>query len=616
MTLNITVLSPGGIHQSADFQISNTEKNAEGNWIALQENASKIISLHFRSWSGLVTYCGIGLWRGVRTDQYLSDWLSQCGREATFHDVLETIRRKGSLWIAEINRYFGEIKPHSFVQAGFEGGTLRYAMVSNYQSLNGDIRPFANDLQRDVRSTTGVHVLVTGIRDAVTDENKRLLKHMIESGKNFAMVQHYLAKTNRKAAQSTKARMGISASCLTYTCIPNGQQWSKVHGVVPGQVNPLAIDGEAAGALMRAELWRQFPNAKLVQSAYSTSEAQQQEIGRRIDCDLRFQSGFVDRDRARIAEVEELRSLNEYALDVKAINVSQAMVGHIRDLPDATPRAFFRKSNGVILRLGSFGGAQAYAVDLNEKNQVVGRAGIEGSGMHAFIWSERDGLHDLGTLGGRNSQATSINDHGVVVGTSGRHPVEPNAPDECAFVWTPERKLVALDLQFDGWSRAYQINNAGWVIGWRGHHSVDCGYVWSPDFGVIELTIGRDRPFYVCAINDSGLVVGEGDDDTGKRRPYCWTRETGIKQLNTDCPFHPCRVDSDGIIIGTVSGGNWPLSRPFIYTPSGELLPLPYAEDHHTALAAINRDRIIVGDASLPGSWKHKHPIMWRLTIA
>jgi hypothetical protein len=45
MTLNITIVSPAGINQSADFRISKTEKGADGEWIELQPNSSKIISL-------------------------------------------------------------------------------------------------------------------------------------------------------------------------------------------------------------------------------------------------------------------------------------------------------------------------------------------------------------------------------------------------------------------------------------------------------------------------------------------------------------------------------------------------------------------------------------------
>jgi len=47
MTLNITIISSTGIHQSADFRISRAERDGNGNWIELQPNSSKIVPLHF-----------------------------------------------------------------------------------------------------------------------------------------------------------------------------------------------------------------------------------------------------------------------------------------------------------------------------------------------------------------------------------------------------------------------------------------------------------------------------------------------------------------------------------------------------------------------------------------
>jgi hypothetical protein len=45
-----------------------------------------------------------------------------------------------------------------------------------------------------------------------------------------------------------------------------------------------------------------------------------------------------------------------------------------------------------------------------------------------------------------------------------------------------------------------------------------------------------------------------------------------------------------------------------------EFLALPFAEDHHTSVKAINGGGMILGAASTD-SWKHSHPLVWRLDL-
>ncbi|MDY7086906.1 MAG: hypothetical protein SYR96_17535 [Actinomycetota bacterium] len=83
-----------------------------------------------------------------------------------------------------------------------------------------------------------------------------------------------------------------------------------------------------------------------------------------------------------------------------------------------TSRAYLLKS-GAFLDLGTFGGEAAYAIDVNDRGQVVGFAETASGGMHPFLW--QDGvLRDLTTAGIPDYVAVNaLGDRGQIVGTVG-----------------------------------------------------------------------------------------------------------------------------------------------------------------------------------------------------
>lgn len=128
-------------------------------------------------------------------------------------------------------------------------------------------------------------------------------------------------------------------------------------------------------------------------------------------------------------------------------------------------------SGGSVHMIGTFGGDASTAAAINGGGAVVGSAGLPDSNIvnplrHAYLY-QGGALQDLGTLGGANSEAYDINDLGLIAGWSETafNP-DGNAPSR-PFLY---QGGAMLDLGSLGgnWGYARGLNNAGLVVGQSG----------------------------------------------------------------------------------------------------------------------------------------------------
>jgi probable HAF family extracellular repeat protein len=125
---------------------------------------------------------------------------------------------------------------------------------------------------------------------------------------------------------------------------------------------------------------------------------------------------------------------------------------------------------GVAKDLGTLGGTVSFATEVNDVGEVVGYSYVFSNNIpepaRAFYWKDTNGngesdpgeMRDLGTLGGRNSYAQDINDSGLVVG---RSETSEGSTATRAFIWR--------DVNSNGQSDAGEMQDLNSVVpgtGW------------------------------------------------------------------------------------------------------------------------------------------------------
>lgn len=191
--------------------------------------------------------------------------------------------------------------------------------------------------------------------------------------------------------------------------------------------------------------------------------------------------------------------------------------------------AFRWTAHDGMMALGVLPGGEHFSVarSLSGDGSVVTGFSSVSVVSHAFRWTQQTGMVDMGTLpGGMVSLAFGISTDGfVIVGRA----------DKQAFRWTQEQGMVGLgDLPggaFD--SRATAVSADGSVVvGWGHSGAGREAFRWTESDGIVGLGFLKTTYSKAYAVSaDGSVVVGEGIAANARHRPFIWTADRGMRNL-------------------------------------------------------------------------------------
>lgn len=162
----------------------------------------------------------------------------------------------------------------------------------------------------------------------------------------------------------------------------------------------------------------------------------------------------------------------------------------------------------TVERLGTLGGADSIARDINDLGQIVGESTLPGDLItHATIWNDGRAV-DLGALNlGENSVAWAINNQGVAVGTND---LASGVRTATIFQNGTVTDLGSAIGAGGTGSVAWDISDAGVVVGQAAIlPGFSRGFVWDESGGAV---VAGTLPGFMgganLAINSAGTIVG------------------------------------------------------------------------------------------------------------
>jgi probable HAF family extracellular repeat protein len=263
--------------------------------------------------------------------------------------------------------------------------------------------------------------------------------------------------------------------------------------------------------------------------------------------------------------------------------------------------------DGQILNLGTLGGYESAAGQVNSRGQTTGFTtnaipdpysiiyslfnGLSnGTQTRAYVWDKKHGMKDLGTLGGPDAFAPYINEHGEVAGVSytSSTPNPSGFPTIDPFLWEPPTRqfpngkmidLGSLGGTSGGEGDGVSLNDNGQVIG-SSNLAGDAyfhPFLWTKPGPMQDLGTFGGNFGIANVINEAGDVVGWATN-TGDQAVLAFLWKSGtmtnLGTLAGDVCSYAFGINSKDQVVGAsddCAGGN---SHAFLWENGGPIVDL------------------------------------------
>jgi hypothetical protein len=613
MTLNVTVLTPIVIYQSADFRLTNPATGKP-----FLDPSPKTVTLTYPGWDGFITYTGVGSWRDRYVSDYLVEWLTGSA-DPSMADVAGIVADKGTELLQDIERYYSR-RMHTFTLAGFADQSPQVYVISNFEECFGHSRSDIDDhltiTTRRLGHGKKATVIVTGYKPAVPLIDRRLLGSVAANYPGDGLrIRRRMARLNAEAAPRSKNRVSAESVVLSFRSDGTGAmlldgEADEIPNQFPHIMNGINLNKALTDAMKCAGL--DLSRARMAQIGSASIRPGQKATPQSPPCNY----AVINPEPSVGYQVTEIAAAEFKLAGPRDISDRCQIVGFGRaglrsDQPPNIPWSYL---NGQVTRLNYAGLAAA----VNDTGQVV--AVLQGHDAPPPSW-QRAALYDGANLielplyqsehespERSDSEARAINNSSLMAGSVAIQLDKSEPLKTFAAIFRAGQPTVTFDgLRPEYGCRAIDVNEQGHVLVMAGVGPSDARSVrWNPSDGGWHYVGDDTTNVFPIAINDDDVVLGQARNM--QNQPVAVIcRPGGLwERLGTPDNWVPIDMNSKGEVLGRVMIEL--LERPWLHRPDGRTIMLPYITDHHTNTAAINNLGQIAGGAAADND---VHVLLW-----